>query len=85
MDGDFGQSVEIGLFRLWLRFYRSAFRAVSQVSAVRTCVLTDTVECQESRFAGLTSLTGSVKLRHYRIRSLLVQRKKISYLVPTYI
>jgi hypothetical protein len=30
-------------------------------------VLTDTVECQESHFAGLTSLTNYVKLRHYLI------------------
>ena len=39
--------------------------AVPQFSAVRTYVLTDTVEYQESRFAGLTSLTNYVKLRHY--------------------
>jgi len=39
---------------------------VSRFSVVRTYVLTDTVECHESRFAGLTSLTNYIKLRHYR-------------------
>jgi hypothetical protein len=43
----------MGLSILWFTCILLPF-----FSAVRTYVLTDTVECQESRFAGLTSLTN---------------------------
>ena len=47
---------------------------VSQFSAVRTYVLTDTVECQEPRFVGLTSLINILAIPGQGERSFLLKR-----------
>jgi hypothetical protein len=46
-------------------------RALYDCILGRPDVLTDTIECQESRFAGLTSPNSHVNLRHYPDRPFL--------------